>query len=171
MPPQESTGPCCTTHTHQAIGGEDHLSSRSGPWSADPASRQRGTSTVTTRSRVKDRRPPRPPHASAEEASSQDLSLPSGVGLPRPQSTAAPQQRPQEGHDAKRRRRRDQMVMGFHPEHWCLGGNHSSALKRVTTPTGVVAAGAEALDFRPKSPPPHHSTVVRPPTPKRTSRA
>jgi hypothetical protein len=51
-------------------------------------------------------------------------------------------------------------VKGFYPETERREGNHNDAPKRVTTPAGIVAIGAEALSFFPKKPS-HHFHILK----------
>jgi hypothetical protein len=102
---------------HQVVAGKGRLPSRSGPWSADPASSQQVPRTKTTMSRVKDRRPPSPPYVGTE-STKRGSEHARRWRRGQAEGTQAPRRRPQEGDDARRRRRRDQMVKGFHPELW-----------------------------------------------------
>jgi hypothetical protein len=49
-------------------------------------------------------------------------------------------------------------VKDFHIEPWRGEVNQNDTLKRVITPAGITAVGAEALSFRPENPS-HHSQI------------
>lgn len=86
---------------------------------------------MTTRARVKDRRPTNSLQATAEEASSQDQSTPEDADTLQPDGIGVPQRSPQEGNVVKRCRRRSQNnELRFSPGTLTRRGTHTDVLKR-----------------------------------------